>query len=60
MPTSVSHTNAPSPLPPQRSGEEAARAAAERARQAEALAAQTAKATRAHNYGVGTVVDITS
>jgi predicted metal-dependent phosphotriesterase family hydrolase len=37
-----------------------ARAAADRAKQSAELAAASAKAERAHNRGIGTVVDVTA
>lgn len=46
--------------PPERSRADVSRAAAERVKQAEVLAIQAAKAERAHNRGVGTVVDVTA
>jgi hypothetical protein len=50
---------APSP-PPSRTQEAVNRAAADRAKQSADLALAAAKAERAHNRGVGTVVDVTA
>lgn len=48
------------PTPPHRSREEVTRAAVERSKQSEAVVVQAAKAERAHNRGVGSVVDVTA
>jgi hypothetical protein len=48
------------PPPPERSREDVSRAAADRAKQASDLATAGAKAERARNTGVGTVVDVTA
>ena len=48
---------APKPPPP-RSQEDVTRAAADRAKQSANLALAAAKSERAHNRGVGTVVDV--
>jgi hypothetical protein len=50
-------TEAPKPPPP-RTQEAVTRAAADRAKQSADLAMASAKAERAHNRGVGTVVDV--
>lgn len=46
------------PPKPERSREDVSRAAAERAKQSADLALASAKAERAHNRGVGAVVDV--
>lgn len=46
------------PPPPSRSQEAVSRAAADRAKQSADLATAAAKAERAHNQGVGSVVDV--
>jgi hypothetical protein len=51
---------AKAPPPPERSREDVSRAAADRAKQSADLALSAAKAERAHNRGVGTVVDVTA
>ena len=50
---------APQP-PPSRTQEAVTRAAADRVKQSADLANAAAKAERAHNQGVGTVVDVTA
>ncbi len=62
MSTSVTATRVPfqpPPVtPPPRSREEVAAAAVERTQQSEKLTVAAAKAERAHNTGVGSVVDV--
>jgi hypothetical protein len=48
------------PPPPSRTQEAVSRAAADRVKQSADLATAAAKAERAHNRGVGTVVDVTA
>jgi hypothetical protein len=52
--------SAEAPPPPPRTQEAVSRAAADRAKQSADLAMASAKAERAHNRGVGTVVDVTA
>ena len=58
-PFQPSASEAPKP-PPSRTQEAVTRAAADRVKQSADLATASAKAERAHNRGIGTVVDVTA
>lgn len=60
VPTNHPPFQPPEKAPPPRSHEDVTRAAVDRAKQSADLAVAAAKAERAHNRGVGTVVDVTA